>query len=148
MYRLHVSFQLVAVFVTKMAVVRLLPSVNSPLHDKVGRVRENLETLDTGIWLVFQMMILMDSQWVSVCKTFVTIHALMYVVAYGDVRMLPKQLVVVEVLSTSFVPVLVVEIEFYSVCVARISLIRPALSCTGKFTLGRSHTTEVCVTKT
>ena len=62
-YGLHVSFQLVAVFVTKLAVVRLLPSVNSHMHDKLGRVREILDTIDSGIWLVFQqMMLLMDSQ--------------------------------------------------------------------------------------
>ena len=44
---LNVSFQVVAidkVFVTQTAVVRLLPSVNYPVHDNVGRVREILAT--------------------------------------------------------------------------------------------------------
>ena len=60
---IHVSFQLVTrdeAFATHRAVVRLLPSVNSPVDGKVGQVREALATLNTSIWLAFHMLLLMD----------------------------------------------------------------------------------------
>ena len=61
----YVFFQVVhgdELFATHVAVVRLLPSVNSPVHGKVERVRVNLVTLDTSIWLAIHKLILMDPQ--------------------------------------------------------------------------------------
>ena len=56
---LYVSFQVVSgdeFFTTHTAVVRLLASVNSQVHCKVGRVRETPATLNTSILLAFYML--------------------------------------------------------------------------------------------
>ena len=54
--------------------------MNSPVHGKVGQVRETLATLDTSFWIAFHMLF---------CATSV------------DVRMISQQLLDVEALVTS-----------------------------------------------
>ena len=49
-------------FATHKAINRLLPSVISPLHGKVGQVRETISTPYTIIWLTLYMLLLMVPQ--------------------------------------------------------------------------------------
>ena len=81
---LHVSFQVVTGYESlaiHTAVVRLLPSVNSPVHGKGERVRGTLATLDTSLWLAFYMLFCAAS--VDVRMLFLDVEAL--VTSYAHV---------------------------------------------------------------